>query len=111
MTKTKCMLLILGLAGSATLHAQSSPLSMELKRFYEGSKNNILRAAEKMPEENYNFRPADTVRSFGGEVAHAAEWQVFCCAEFAVFAVFAGKVFAASDAGLRENYFLSQNLA
>ena len=38
-----------------------------------------MRAAEKMPEENYNFKPADTVRSFGGEVAHAAEWQMNTC--------------------------------
>jgi hypothetical protein len=25
----------------------------------------LLRSAEKMPEENYNFKPTDTVRSYG----------------------------------------------
>jgi uncharacterized damage-inducible protein DinB len=32
-----------------------------------------------MPEENYNFKPTDTVRSFGQIVAHMAESQYFHC--------------------------------
>ena len=55
------------LAGAAGLQAQNNPLSAELKRFYEGTKNNITRSAEKMPDADYSFKPIDTVRPFGGE--------------------------------------------
>ncbi len=37
------------------------------------------RSAEKMPEENYGFKPVDGVRSFGQILGHVAEEQyVFC---------------------------------
>jgi len=68
------------LAGAAGLQAQNNPLSTELKRFYDGSKNNITRSAEKMSDADYAFKPIDTVRPFGGEVGHAAEWQMITCA-------------------------------
>ena len=67
------------LAGAACLQAQNNPLSTELKRFYDGSKANITRSAEKMSEADYSFKPADAVRNFGGEVGHAAEWQMITC--------------------------------
>jgi hypothetical protein len=43
--------------------------------------------------------------------AYAAKRLVFGCACLAVFAVGAGKVFAASDAGLRENHFRAKDAA
>ena len=67
------------LAGAVSLPAQSNPLTAELKRFYEGSRNNLMRSAEKVPESGYSFKPAPTVRSFGEEIAHAAEYQVLIC--------------------------------
>ena len=66
-------------AGAAGLHAQDNPLTAELKRFYEGSRNNLMRSAEKVPESGYSFKPAPPVRSFGEEIAHAAEYQVLIC--------------------------------
>ncbi len=39
----------------------------------------VLRAAEKMPEEHYSFKSADTVRSFGEMVGHIADAQYFFC--------------------------------
>lgn len=79
MTKHLTTTLIL-LAGAACLQAQNNPLSAELKRFYDGTKNNITRSAEKMSDEDYSFKPIDTVRPYGGEVGHAAEWQMITCA-------------------------------
>lgn len=73
-------LTLLVLGGAAGLQAQNNPLSAELKRFYEGNKNNIMRSAEKMSEADYSFKPVDTVRPFGGEVGHAAEWAMNGCA-------------------------------
>ena len=69
---------------AAGLHAQNTPsqnnlLTAELKRFYEGSRNNIMRSAEKVPESGYSFKPADGVRTFGELIAHAAEYQMIVC--------------------------------
>jgi uncharacterized damage-inducible protein DinB len=77
-----CMpaMMMAALAASAvTARAQSNPLSAELKRMYTGSKDNITRAAEKMPESDYSFKPAPTVRNFGEEVAHVAQFQMVFC--------------------------------
>jgi len=51
----------------------------EIKQSYTGIKNNLLRSAEKMPEEFYSFKPAPEVRDFGGEVAHGADIQTMLC--------------------------------
>ncbi len=37
------------------------------------------RSAEKMPEENYSFKPVDTVRSYGQIVGHLADAQYLFC--------------------------------
>jgi len=49
------------------------------KMAYGFVKANLLRSAEKMPEENYGFKPADTVRSFGQIVGHVADSQYYFC--------------------------------
>jgi len=72
--------LVVVLAGACSLSAQENPLSAEVKRAYQGTKNNLLRSAEKVPDADYAFQPVSTVRTFGGEVAHIAEWQFIVCA-------------------------------
>jgi uncharacterized damage-inducible protein DinB len=60
--------------------AQSAnPMSEELKGLYNGIKNNIVKAAEKMPEESYGFKPSHDVRSFGELVGHVADAQYLFC--------------------------------
>jgi len=62
------------------LNAQdANPLSTEAKQAYSAVKNNILKSAEKMPEENYGFKPAPRVRTFGQILGHVAEEQYFFC--------------------------------
>jgi uncharacterized damage-inducible protein DinB len=39
----------------------------------------LVRAAEKMPEESYSFKPSPDVRSFGQLVAHVVDAQSFIC--------------------------------
>ena len=56
-----------------------NPFSTVNKRLYERTKGILLRSAEKMPEENYSFKPADTVRNFGQIVGHLADAQYFFC--------------------------------
>ena len=62
--------------------AQSAnPLSAGAKRTYDIIKGYITRAAEKMPEEHYAFKPTPDVRSFGQLLGHLADAQYgFCSA-------------------------------
>ena len=39
----------------------------------------VLRSAEKMPEENYGFKPVDSVRSYGQILGHIADAQYAFC--------------------------------
>jgi len=52
------------------LQAQN-PLSGDVKAAYQPVKINILKAAEKMPEPEYGFKPTPDVRTFGQLIAHA----------------------------------------
>lgn len=72
-------LLILLLAPAAVASAQDNPLSAWNKMAYGHVKSILLRSAEKVPEENYNFKPTDAVRSFGQIVGHVADSQYTFC--------------------------------
>lgn len=67
------------LVTAVTAPAQDNPLSAFNKRSYGQVKNWVLRSAEKMPEENYGYKPAETVRSFGQMVGHVADAQYLFC--------------------------------
>ncbi len=59
--------------------AQGDPLSGAVRSYYGEMKDVLLRAAERMPESGYGFRPTAGVRSFGQLVGHVADAQhVFC---------------------------------
>jgi uncharacterized damage-inducible protein DinB len=72
-------LLICLLAASAVATAQDNPLSAFNKRAYGQIKVWLLGSAEKMPEENYGFKPTDAVRSFGQVVGHVSDAQYLFC--------------------------------
>jgi uncharacterized damage-inducible protein DinB len=59
--------------------AQDNPISGFQKGAYGRVKDILLRSAEKMPEENYSFKPTDSVRSFGQVVGHVADAQYLFC--------------------------------
>jgi uncharacterized damage-inducible protein DinB len=61
--------------------ANPNPFSSFNKAAYSQMKIWLLASAEKMPEDSYNFKPADTVRSFGQIIGHLADAQnMFCSA-------------------------------
>jgi uncharacterized damage-inducible protein DinB len=72
-------LLICLLAPAVVALAQDDPLSTFNKGAYGGVKNILLRSAEKMPGENYSFKPTDAVRSFGQIIGHVADGQYLFC--------------------------------
>jgi hypothetical protein len=51
----------------------------DVQRGYAGLKANILKAADKMPAENYSFRPTPEVRTFARVVNHVTEAQLHSC--------------------------------
>src|SRR5262249_32620252 len=69
-----CLLATAGFAG-----AQDNPFSAFNKRAYGQMKTWILGSAEKMPEENYNWQPTDSIRKFGQLVGHIADANYFFC--------------------------------
>jgi uncharacterized damage-inducible protein DinB len=72
-------LLMGALASPGLASAQENPLSANNRMMYAGIKGFLIRSAEKMPEENYGFRPTDAVRSFGQILGHAADSQYLFC--------------------------------
>ena len=75
-----CGLVLIALvAGVASLHAQSNPLSSDAKSDYISIKNNLLKSAAKMSEENYSFRTTSQVRTYGEMIAHIADTQIALC--------------------------------
>jgi DinB family protein len=65
--------------GMAVASAQDNPFSGDAKGSYTGIKNTITRAADKMPEANYSFKPVPEVRTYGEIIAHIADIQVMLC--------------------------------
>jgi len=72
-------LLICLLLPAAVAVAQDNPFSAFNKRACGQMKMWLLGSAEKMPEENYNFKPTAAVRSFGQIVGHLADSQHLFC--------------------------------
>ena len=65
---------------SSTVYAQTAnPLSTEVKTSYTNIKNFYLKAADKMPEDQYGFKPAPEVQTFGQRIAHIADANARTC--------------------------------
>lgn len=65
--------------GSSSHDSDMSALIEAAEGMYGGVKKIVLKTAELMPEEHYNFRPVDTVRTFGQIVGHIADAQYAMC--------------------------------
>ena len=63
----------------ATSAPQANALSTFDKIAYARVKGMLLRSAEKMPEENYSFKPTPEVRSYGQILGHVADAQYMFC--------------------------------
>jgi uncharacterized damage-inducible protein DinB len=81
----RSMALALGMAiATATLSAQSgggvAPHVAILKTQAETIRSLVLRTAEKVPENLYEFKPTPDVRSLGGVIGHVADGNNLLCA-------------------------------
>ena len=55
------------------------PTTKEIRQEFYAVTNNIRRAADAMPEDQYSFRPAENTRSFGELLLHVADVQFHIC--------------------------------
>ncbi len=78
--KTFFTLIAVAAMASTNAFAQSDPFSGAAKQLYTMIKGNLVKAAEKMPEEDYSFKPTPDVRSFGELIGHVADAQITFCA-------------------------------
>jgi uncharacterized damage-inducible protein DinB len=60
--------------------APANPITMSEKGIYNSAIGDVVAAAQKMPEENYSFKPTPEVRSFGQLVGHVADANFMFCA-------------------------------
>lgn len=68
-----------GASGGQTAQANPNPASTFNKLAYTRIKTILASSAEKMPEENYSFKPTDAVRSYGQIIGHVADAQYMFC--------------------------------
>ena len=59
----------------------ANPITASEKGLYSIISGSVVKAAEKMPEENYAFKPTPEVRSFGQLVGHVADANYGFCAQ------------------------------
>ena len=78
MNRSAVVMLALSLAGGCALVAQTNPVIAEQKTAYTNNKNNLIKAAEKMPEDAYSFKPTPEMEAFGQRMIHIAN-QIGTC--------------------------------
>jgi hypothetical protein len=64
---------------SSALAQAPNPFMSELKQFYIVRKGDLLKAADRMPADSYDFRPTPDIRTFGQLIAHIADAQMSFC--------------------------------
>ena len=91
MNKKLCFFFAVAAIASLTLLGQESsqtpaappanPITLSERGLYSFISNAVVSAAQKMPEENYSFKPTPDVRSFGQLVGHVADANYMFCAQ------------------------------
>ncbi len=73
------IILFLAASGAWAQTGASNPLVASSKVFYLNAKQDILKSADKMPDDKYAFKPTDSVRTYGQVLAHVADGQYEFC--------------------------------
>jgi hypothetical protein len=79
MFRSVLLLLSASLAGQSLQAQSSNPLMTEMKAAYTAIKGNLLKAADKVPEADYDFKASPDIRSLGELFQHIAQAQVNYC--------------------------------
>jgi uncharacterized damage-inducible protein DinB len=68
-------------APAAQAAPPANPITASERGFYSFVSNAVIGAAQKMPEENYSFKPTPEVRNFGQLVGHVADASYMFCSQ------------------------------
>lgn len=69
------------IVGAQQSAGPANPVSQAIRDSWESAKRNLKESADQMPEADYNFKPTDSVRTFGQIIAHVAGASyVYCSA-------------------------------
>lgn len=76
-----CVLLLSAVPGLAQTTPEKAPdMSTELRNAFNEVNGWLTTAAETVPADKYNYRPVDTVRTFGQLIAHITDSYNYFCA-------------------------------
>ncbi|OFW05327.1 MAG: hypothetical protein A3G20_00530 [Acidobacteria bacterium RIFCSPLOWO2_12_FULL_59_11] len=70
MTKRRLVLIGIIAAMGVRVGVAADPITEELRRHWEATRNQIVRIAEAIPENKYDYRPTPEVRSFREQLLH-----------------------------------------
>jgi uncharacterized damage-inducible protein DinB len=73
------LLPFIALTIAASAAAQTGTAVSGVSTIYTVAKNNLIRAAEQMPEADYSFQATKDVRTFGQLVGHVADANFMFC--------------------------------
>lgn len=74
------LFLIAAACSCGAIQAQDAKaLVAQAKAAYTQIKTNLTKAADKMSDENYAFKPVPEIRTFGGLIGHIADSQMRTC--------------------------------
>lgn len=78
----RSMILTAMIVAALAVQAQdANPISANMKQSWADVKGLLSRMAEKMPEENYRFKPVPEVQDFGQRMAHVIGFNMRACAQ------------------------------
>src|SRR5579859_4285473 len=69
------------LCGFAVQAQDANPISANMKQSWKNVRDLLAKMAEKMPEENYRFKPTPEVQDFGQRMAHVITFNMRGCAQ------------------------------
>jgi uncharacterized damage-inducible protein DinB len=76
-----CLLLFSAASGFAQATPEKAPdVSTELRNGFNEVNDWVMKAADMVPADKYNYRPVDTVRTFGQLIAHMTDSYNYFCA-------------------------------
>jgi DinB superfamily len=66
--------------GTCALHAQgANPISTNLKSSWADTSSLLTKMADKMPDEDYRFKPTPEIQDFGQRMAHVITFNMRAC--------------------------------
>jgi len=76
-----CLLLPAASAFAQTTPEKTPDVSAELRSGFNEVNGWVTKAAEMVPADKYNYKPVDTVRTFGQLIAHVTDSYNYFCAQ------------------------------